>query len=94
MTQLAYTLEEAEADLRNVYWQIRTSRNTNWKCVNKAKFIKDAMRRMGVRRHEIVDASYCLRNIDCKRCDKNNGGIPCYAIARRRAQAKKENVEL
>jgi len=85
MTEIAYTLEQAEQDLRNVYWHIRASRTTNWKYVNKARSIKDAMRRMGVKRHEINNAMYCLKTHDCKRCNWNNGaGIPCWQISRRR----------
>jgi len=86
---IAYTLEQAEQDLRNVYWMIRASRHTNWKHVNKAKWIKTAMKAMGIRRHEIVDASYCLKNFDCKRCDKNAGGIPCHEIGKRRKEKQK-----
>jgi len=82
---VAYTLATAIRDLRNVYWTIRASRQTNWQAVNKARNIKNAMRAMGVRRHEIIDASYCLRNNDCRRCNKNAGHVPCYEIEKRRA---------
>jgi hypothetical protein len=91
---IAYTLEQAEADLRNVYWLIRASRHTNWKHVNRARAIKEALKRMGIRRHEIIDASYCLRHFDCDRCKKNAGGIPCYEIGKRRAAAAKEKAEM
>lgn len=84
MTSLAYTLEQAEQDLRNVYWRIRASRTTSWKWVNKARSIKDAMRRMGVKRHEINNAMYCLKVHDCKRCNWAAGGIPCWQISERR----------
>jgi hypothetical protein len=84
---MAYTLEQAERDLRNVYFMIRACRVKNWKHNNKAKWIKEAMRRMGVKRHELIDASYCLRNFDCRRCNKNAGGTPCYEIGRRRREA-------
>lgn len=90
---IAYTLEQAERDLCNVYWLIRASRSTNWKHVNKARAIKEAMKAMGIRRHEIVDASYCLKNFDCSRCNKNAGGIPCYQIGRRRAAAVTQRIE-
>jgi hypothetical protein len=91
---IAYTLEQAESDLRNVYWMIRASRATNWKHVNRARSIKDALRRMGIKKHEISDACYCLKNFDCKRCNKNNGGIPCWSIAeRRRIEAKAEAMQ-
>lgn len=82
-----YTLEEAERDLRNVYYLIRTSRRTNWAAVNKARGIKAVMKIMGVRRHELIDAMYCLKRIDCKRCNKNANGIPCYEISKRRKKA-------
>jgi hypothetical protein len=87
MTIPTYTLLDAERDLRNVYWHIRTSRGTSWKHVNQARAIKEIMRKMGVRRHEIIDATYCLRNINCNRCSKNKLGIACYEISKRRLQA-------
>jgi hypothetical protein len=86
---LAYTLEQAEADLRQVYWMIRASRQTNWKYVNKARSIKDAMRRMGITEDEIRNASYCLKTQDCKRCNwnKGTGELPCWKISDRRKLA-------
>lgn len=92
MNELAYTLEQAEQDLRGAYWVIRNSRLTNWKAVNKIRSIKDAMRRMGVRKFEIDDACYCLKRFDCNRCDKNNHGIPCYEIGKRRKKAAEEKA--
>lgn len=87
MTTIAYTLEQAEQDLRNVYWRLRASRSTDWKHQNKARAIKEAMKRMGIKRHEINDAMYCLRTSDCKRCNWNAGGIPCWQISKRRVAA-------
>lgn len=81
---IAYTLEQAECDLRNVYWLIRATRKRNWQHVNKARVIKAAMRLMGVKKWEIDDAMYCLKNFDCKRCNKNAQGIPCHEIGKRR----------
>jgi len=94
MTAIAYTLEKAEQDLRNAYWRIRASRTTDWKWVNKARAIKDAMRLMGVKRHEINNAMYCLRSTNCKRCNWAAGGIPCWQIsARRQAEAETKRIE-
>jgi len=81
---IAYTLEQAETDLRNVYWLIRTTRVRNWKHVNKARAIKEAMKLMGVTKHEMKNAMYCLKRFDCGRCEKNKSGVPCYEIAKRR----------
>lgn len=86
---LAYTLEEAERDLRNVYWMIRATRVRNWKHVNKARAITTAMKLMGVKRWELINAMYCLKNINCSRCDKNKYGLACYEIGKRREQAEK-----
>lgn len=86
MTEVAYTLEQAETDLRQVYWLIRASRETNWAHQNKARWIKSAMRRMGISDTEIRNATYCLKTKDCKRCNWNSDslGIPCWAISKRR----------
>lgn len=94
MSGLAYTLEQAEADLRNTYWLIRASRETNWRAVNKVRVIRGALERMGVTRQEIKDAMHCLKTNNCKRCNWNasdglDAGLPCWAISRRRAQAKR-----
>lgn len=87
---IAYTLEQAETDLRNVYWLIRATRIRNWKHVNNARAIKAAMRMMGVKKREIDDAMYCLRNFDCQRCNKNAGiNLPCHEIGKRREEAAK-----
>lgn len=92
---IAYTLETAERDLRNVYWHIRASRQTNWKYVNKARVIMAAMKLMGVKKWELTNAMHCLKNFDCTRCGKNNEGIPCHRIQERRAAAAaKENAEM
>lgn len=87
MTLIAYTLEEAETDLRNTYWHIRNSRKTNWKYVNKARWIKEAILRMGITSRELSNAVYCLKTEDCQRCkwtvDPANN-IPCWSLNKRR----------
>jgi len=94
MNSVAYTLEQAEQDLKSAYWRIRASRTTDWKWVNKARSIKDAMRLMGVKRHEINEAMYCLRVNDCKRCNWVTGGTPCWQISKRRKEAAEtERIE-
>lgn len=92
---IAYTLAQAQRDLANVYWMIRATRvkDRAWKHINKARSIKDAMRMMGVKKWEIDDAMYCLKHFDCKRCNKNAAGIPCYEIERRRAAAVTKRIE-
>lgn len=85
---LAYSLADAEGDLRNTYWQIRAKRHgtTNWKAVNNVRYITMAMERMGVTKAEIKAAMYCLRTPDCRRCNKNGGAgfIACFFIEKRR----------
>jgi hypothetical protein len=92
MKPIAYTLEHAEQDLRGVYYRIRASRQTDWKLVNEARFIQEALKRMGIKKFEIDDARYCLKKIDCNRCNKNAGGTPCYFIGERRKQAEKRTA--
>jgi hypothetical protein len=85
MSTLAYTLEQAEADLRNAYWFIRASRKTNWKYVNKVRCIREAMLKMGVTKSEIKDAMYCLKSHNCPRCQWNSeNNLPCWQISKRR----------
>jgi hypothetical protein len=86
MVASSYTLEQAEADLRNVYWRIRCSRKTNWKALNEARSICAAMEKMGVTRWEIKAARYCLRTRDCRRCNHNAGppNVACFRIGERR----------
>lgn len=89
MSGLAYTLEQAETDLRNTYWVIRASRSTNWRAVNKVRVIRAAMECMGVTKEEIKAAMHCLKTSNCKICNYTGGNsLPCWAISSRRAMTR------
>lgn len=85
---LAYTLEQAEEDMRRTYFFIRSKRwqTTNWSAVNDFRHIKHAMLRMGVTEVEIKAAMHCLKVRECRRCNKNGGAgfIACHYIGKRR----------
>jgi hypothetical protein len=84
-------LAAVEVEFRNQYWIIRSSRQTNWKAVNRTRVLAQMMYLFGIPRWAVKEARYCLRSRVCKRCIDLD--LRCHAMSARlnRGDFKLEN---
>jgi hypothetical protein len=74
-------LTAVELEFRQQYWIIRSSRETNWKAVNRTRVLAKIFHLVGVPKWAVKEARYCLRSRVCKRCA--GAEIPCHSLSER-----------